>query len=68
MFGIANLTVEPGPGIVIFPAHKLGQTGIKIRMNGRPSYYFWTSKRSDLLAKLAAAGFDVSPEEQRMRR
>ena len=68
MFGIENLRVAPGEGAVIFPAHKLGQTGIEIRREGRPSYYFWTGHRDDLLAALHAAGFEVSAEEQRMRR
>lgn len=68
MFGIDNLTVVPDDGAVIFPAHKFGQEGIEIRLNGRPSYYFWTGQRHDLLASAAAAGFEVSAEEQRMRR
>ena len=68
MFGLATLTVAPGDGVVIFPAHKFGQEGIEIRLNGRPSHYFWIGRRQELLASLAAAGFDVRAEEQQMRR
>ena len=68
MFGVQNLAVRPGDGPVIFPARKMGQSGIEIRMSGRPSYYFWTSQRAELLTSLAAAGFAVSAEEQQARR
>jgi hypothetical protein len=68
MFGIENLTVQPGAGVAIFPARKLGQSGIEVRIDGRQSYYFWTGQRVELLATLAAAGFAVSDEEQRTRR
>lgn len=68
MFGIENLAIRPVDGTVIYPARALGRSGIEIRMSGRPSYYFWTGQRGDLLASLAAAGFEVSAEEQRMRR
>ena len=68
MFGIENLTVRPGDGTVIYPARAVGRSGIEIRMMDRPSYYFWPGERGDLLASLAAAGFEVSTAEQRMRR
>lgn len=68
MFAIENLTVHPADGAVIYPARALGRSGIEIRVGGRPSYYFWSDRRSELLAALAAAGFEVSAEEQRMRR
>lgn len=66
MFGIENLEVFPDPGTVIYPARKFGQTGIEIRRERTPSYYFWTAERSNLLATLAAAGFQVSTEENQM--
>jgi hypothetical protein len=68
MFGIENLTVRPGDGTVIYAARAVGRSGIEIRVSGRPSSYFWTGQRGELLASLAAAGFEVSAEEQRMRR
>lgn len=68
MFLIENLAVRPGDGTVIYPARAIGRWGIEIRMSGRPSYYFWPGERGDLLVSLAAAGFEVSAEEQRMRR
>lgn len=68
MFAIENLTVQPGDGTVIYPARAVGRSGIEIRMSGRPSYYFWPGERGDLLASLASAGFQVSAQEQRMRR
>lgn len=68
MFGIENLTVRPGDGTVIYAARTVGQSGIEIRISGRPSYYFWIGQRGDLMARLAAAGFEVSAQEQRMRR
>lgn len=68
MFGIENLTVRPVDGTVIYPARAFGRSGIEIRVSDRPSYYFWTGHRAELLASLAAAGFEVSAEEQRIRR
>ena len=66
MFGIENLRAVPDPRTVIFPAHKFGQTGIEVRREGKPSYYFWTGQRSSLLRRLAAAGFQVSAQDQKM--
>ena len=40
VFGVENLDIGPHEGVVIFPAHKLGQQGIEARLPGRPSYYF----------------------------
>lgn len=68
MFAIENLTVQPRDGTVIYPARAVGRPGIEIRMNGQSSYYFWTGERDDLLTSLAAAGFEVSAEEQRVHR
>jgi hypothetical protein len=67
IFGVENLAVVPGDDVVIFLARKLGQQGIEARLEGRPSYYFWTDRRHEVLNSLAAAGFQVSEEEQRMR-
>jgi hypothetical protein len=66
MFGIENLRATADPATVIFPAYKIGRTGIEIRRERLPSYYFWTGQRSDVLASLAGAGFRVSTEEQAM--
>jgi hypothetical protein len=66
MFGIQNLQTVPDLRTEIFPAHKFGQAGIEVRREGKPSYYFWTDRRSDLLAALTASGFRVSTEEQAM--
>jgi hypothetical protein len=66
MFGIQNLQVVPDPTTVVCPARKIGQIGIEIRRVARPSSYFWTNQRSDLLATLAAAGFRILMEEQKM--
>jgi hypothetical protein len=66
MFGIENLWAVPGPSTVISPAHKFGQTGIEVRREGKPSYYFWTGNRGALLASLAGAGFRVSTDEVAM--
>ena len=68
MFGIMNLAVNPGEGAVIYPARTtFGRSGIEVRLSGQPSYYFWTGQRAELLASLAAAGFEVSTAEQRRR-
>jgi hypothetical protein len=65
VFGVENLDIGPDEGVAIFPAHKLGQQGIEARLPGRPSYYFWTDRRHEVLNSLTAAGFQVSEEEQR---
>jgi hypothetical protein len=66
MFGIENLQAVPGASTLICPAHKLGQSGIEVRRQGTPSYYFWTGDRGALLASLAGAGFQVSTDEVAM--
>src|SRR5262245_40344209 len=68
MFGIQNLAVTPSDGVVVFPARNLGQQGIEVRPKSGRSYYFWTNRSREVLACAAAAGFDVSAEEQRPRR
>jgi hypothetical protein len=51
----------------IYRARRLGMRGVQVRLPGQPSYYFWTRDRQDLIAALAAAGFDIADEEVRFR-
>jgi hypothetical protein len=65
-----NLNTTAGQDIVVFPTRRLkfqGLDGIEIRVLGRPSSYFWNSNRSEVLAAIAAAGFEVSDQEQEMK-
>jgi hypothetical protein len=66
VFGLQVLQAVPGDGTRIFPARKFGQSGIEIRREHMRSYYFWTGRRGDLLSSVAAAGFEVSTDEQTM--
>lgn len=69
VFGIENLNVTAGQGVVVFPARRLqGLGGIEIRVPDRPSSYFWNTNRSEVLAAVAAAGFEVSDQEQEIKR
>lgn len=68
VFGIDNLDVTAGQGAVVFPTRRLsGLDGIEIRVPGRPSSYFWNTNRSEVLVAVAAAGFEVSDQEQTMK-
>jgi len=71
VFGIETLDAHVGEGIVVYPAHRpaLGGygSGIEIRLPGRPSFYFWTEKRAEVLAAIAAVGFEVSDQEQKLK-
>jgi hypothetical protein len=70
IFGIENLNMTAGQGIIVFPARRLrfqGLDGIEIRVPGRLSSYFWNSNRSEVLAAIAAVGFEVSDQEQEMK-
>ena len=60
----------PGQGVVVFPARRprrYGLQGIEIRVPGQPSFYFWNNNRSEVVAAMAAAGFEVSDQEQTMK-
>jgi hypothetical protein len=65
MFRLSNLDVRPWDGVTIYPARKLGQQGVEIRVADAPSYYFWLRNRQQLMDALSAAGFRVSDVEQR---
>jgi hypothetical protein len=71
MFGVEPLNVTAGQDVAVFPASKKrpqGLEGIGIRVPGRQPFYFWNQNRSEVLAAVAAAGFEVSDQEQEMRR
>ncbi len=68
MFGIKNLTAAPDESVTIFPFRGRFQTGVEVRLAAHSSYYFWTSRASEILSCLAAAGFDVSADLQRKPR
>ena len=38
VFGVENLAVVPGDGVVIFPARNLGQQGIEVRLSAGPRH------------------------------
>jgi hypothetical protein len=65
MFRLDNLDVRPQDGVTIYPAHKLGQQGVEIRIPDSPPYYFWLRNRQQLMDALSAAGFSVSDVEQK---
>ena len=65
MFRLDNLDVGPQDGVTIYPAHKLGQQGIEIRVSDGPPSYFWLRNRQQLMDALSAAGFSVSDVEQK---
>ncbi len=66
--GIDRLTAAPGDDLVAFPV-KSNRTwqGIEFRLPTRPSFYFWTRSRGEILDALTSAGFRVSDEEGQMR-
>ena len=63
LFGIENLMVTPDDNVVILPAQRRGSTGIELRMSQRPSYYFWTKRRDEVMVAAAAVGLEVSGAE-----
>jgi hypothetical protein len=69
-FGAETLDVTVGQDVVVFPARRSrpqGLEGIGIRVPRRQSFYFWNHDRSEVLAAAAAAGFEVSHQEQEMK-
>jgi hypothetical protein len=63
--GIQSLRAAPGDGTLIQPIkNNWSWPGIEFKRPESPSFYFWTRKRSEALEALAAAGFEVSKEEQ----
>jgi hypothetical protein len=65
--GTEPLTVKPNSDAVIMPVRSNWTwQGIEIKVPMRPSCYFWTTNRADIMANLASAGFEVSAEEGRM--
>jgi hypothetical protein len=55
-------------GFEVFPARGMfGAKGVGIRPSDRAAVYFWTRRREDVLAALAAHGFTVTWAEQRFR-
>lgn len=66
--GTNSLEIEPASGVTVLPVRSNWTwQGMEIRVQGRQSYYFWTRKRAEIMAALAAAGFDISSEEAQMR-
>jgi hypothetical protein len=68
IFGIKDLVVIPGNGVVVFPARRLGAVGVEVRIPEQPSYYFWTKRRNEVMATAASLGLEVSDQEQPMGR
>ena len=68
IFGIETLDVTTGQDVVVFPVRRsMGLEGIEIRAPGGRSFYFFDNDRSAVLAAVAAAGFEVSGQEQKMK-
>jgi len=70
VFGVETLDVTVGQDVAVAPArrskrYQLG--GIEIRLPGRPAFYFWSDGYVEVLAAVAAAGFEVSDQEQTMK-
>jgi hypothetical protein len=64
LFGIENLTITPEDNVVFLPVQRRRDSiGIELRMPQRPSYYFWTKRRDELMAAAAALGLEVSKAE-----
>lgn len=68
VFGVPTLEAMAGQDVVVFPARRpQGLMGIEIRTPGRQSSYFCNYRRAEVLAALAAAGFEVSDQVQTMK-
>ncbi len=70
VFGVETLDVTVGQDVAVSPArrskrYQLG--GMEIRLPGRPAFYFWSDEYVEVLAAVAAAGFEVSDQEQMMK-
>ena len=51
---------------MLFPARVRGYLGVEIRQPRRKPFYFFGNERNEVLAA-AAAGFEVSDQEQTMK-
>jgi len=68
IFGIETLDVTAGQDVVVFPVRRsIGLEGIGIKTPDGRSFYFLVDDRSAGLAAVAAAGFQVSGQEQKMK-
>ena len=64
MAGIEDLITQPGPGVICIPVGSNSTwQGIEITGPERPSYYFWTNRRAEVMSYLLQAGFTISQED-----
>jgi hypothetical protein len=62
--GIEYLVTQPGPGVTCAPVGSNSTwQGIEITGPERPSYYFWTNRRAEVMAYLLQAGFTISQQD-----
>jgi hypothetical protein len=68
MFGARRLHASPVENVRAFPARGwFGSKGIGIQIGNRAPAYFLRADQAGMLAAIAAAGFEISFEEQRIR-